>query len=208
MSLFDAVKHPETFFSDNMNEEWDFDKLVEFDSERLNLLKENALKSVENLEGEKKRLEKSIEKHEMMINKYGMFTYWLEATENWQKKLRARETGKEKVEIIKETPLIKKLRNAVLFMCFWQGWKYADFCVEIFYKFIPMEEMDEGRLRALLKRGKNDLQACWDFDVRKKDNKFEKLKMNQVQKRLEKGTYWLSKEKYDLLNDPKYYDYK
>ena len=207
-SLFTAVKHPETFFSDDMNEEWDFDKLVEFDSEQLNLLKENASKSVETLEEEKKRLEESVKKYEMMIEKYGMFTYWLGATEHWQKKLRARETGKEKVEIIKETPLIKKLRNAVLFMCFWRGWKYADFYVEKFYKYVPLEELNESRLRFLLRSGKNDLQACWDFEVRKRDEKFKQLKKHQVQKRLEKGKYWLSKEKYDLLNDPNYYDYK
>jgi hypothetical protein len=51
------------------------------------------------------------------------------------------------------------------------------------------------------------LKALWNFEITQK-GEFEILSEKQVQKRIKEGTFWLSAERYQQLQDPKYYDYK
>ena len=92
-------------------------------------------------------------------------------------------------------------------MCFFRGYDYDTFSVDTLYGYVPLEELNEIQSKRLLKKGKCNLKALWNFEITQK-GKFEILREKQVQKRIKEGTFWLSAERYQQLQDPKYYDYK
>ena len=156
----------------------------------------------------RKAINRTIEKEAV----YEIIPIRIAAARSWKKSLLEREKGKSNPDLPEDTPRLKKLRDAVQFMCFWKRISYSNLCVHLLRhkkntSYVPFEEANEDLLKSMLRAGQCHLQATYDFEVGK-DRKIKWLSHKQVQNRLDKGTFWLSREKYNLLNDPKYYDYK
>jgi hypothetical protein len=205
-SLFQAVKNPKLFFSPEIKKQLKFDRLANHSDEKLVELDNKINSKIIQIDQEAEKFLLKINELKSYQSDYKRLSNRVKSVMEWQSELEQRKQGKEVQKPI-ETSLLKKLRRAVDFMCFFRGYDYDTFSVDTLYRYVPLEELNEIQSKRLLIKGKCNLKALWNFEITQK-GKFEILSGKQVQKKIKQGTFWLSAERYQQLKDPEYYDYK
>lgn len=206
-SPIQAMKSPTLVRNHRIRGKLSFEYLNKLDENQFDEMIENFNAAVRKIKSEIEIKEKELELQNEYLTEYRQISKWLDAIIEWKETQEKRKSGEEALKLPKETPLLKKLRIDVEFMCFWKGWSYSDLIVAAFDNYIPFEELTEHNLKFLLRQGQCDLRPTYNFEVTKK-GKFKWLSREQVYKRIEKGKFWMSKEQYEKLSDPKYWDYK
>jgi len=205
-SIFQAIKDIDKLAMKELKEARSFSGINSLGNDEIDRLLNSSVEIVGRVESKVNKLEEEIKAYKSELSIHRQFNGRIKQANEWHEKLRKRESGEETVEYPEETPRLKKLRDAVQFMCFWKGYNYDDFVAETVFGYIPFEEASESRLQYLLRKGKCDLKATYNFDVTK-SRKVKWLSPQQVENRVKKGTFWLSEEKYRQLNQYDYQDY-
>ena len=206
-NIFWVINNPDKLFSGEFSQIIGFDNLNKIDDVKLDKLEKNATEKIDLNKSEIVSLSEKIKQYEKTAEDYERLQLRISLVKEWHAQEKARNEGKAEAEFPKETSKVKKLREAVKFMCFWRGYDYATLCVDKLYKYRPIEELHESQLEKLLRAGKCNLKACWNFEITKK-GEFRRLSQKKVWNRIEKGTFWLSEKQYIIRDDPNYYDYK
>ncbi|MGD9732978.1 MAG: hypothetical protein AB7U45_12420 [Desulfamplus sp.] len=206
LSIFEVIKSHKNLTAEESRDVERFDNINTLDLSEINKLIENYQEVVGKINSEIEKRKQEIDEYNKQLYDYSNVYKRIKAAKNWKETLIKREHG-EQVILQEETPLLKKLRDAVQFMCFWKGYHYADICLEAWVEYVPLEEAKAHLLQVILRKGKCDLKPTYDFELTK-EGKIKWLSQTQVENKIKKGTFWMSKEKYDLLNNKDYYDYK
>jgi hypothetical protein len=207
ISISQVINNPKLLAHQEFGEIIKFNAIDKLEDQEIEQLLESGQKVIMGLKAELEKSKKTIKDCQDDLLPYLYLIRRIKAAKKWHETLKRREFGQVEIELPKETPLLKKLRDAVQFMCFWKGIEYADVCVDAIGNYLPIKETCERHLRLMLRKGKCDLKPTYNFEVTI-DGKIQFLSHKQVMSRLEKGNFWLSREKYRLFNDREYYDYK
>jgi hypothetical protein len=207
LTIAQAIKDPRKLATLEATEARSFVNISNLENKEIKRLYEYHNETVQKINEEIMKRKREIESYENDLNNYKVMEWRIGAVETWHKELKKRESGEKKIELPEETPRLKKLRDAVQFMIFWKGLDYANHCIFTRRTYIPFEEASESQLEAFLYKGQCHLQATYDFEVTK-HGKVKWLSRKQVQNRLAKETFWLSRKKYELLSHSDYFEYK
>lgn len=227
-SIFQAKNNPLELEIEEIKEFTRFDRINSLDDDEIDKFLNSNSRLIDRVKSKIDRVGTKIEKLKNEIENYktelSIYEHWnnrFSIAKEWHETLKKRKSGDDKVKYPKITRRLKKLRNAVQFMCFWKRYNYSEIILEIPFehKYIPLEEASENVLEYLLRKGRCDLKASYNFEVTKeaeltkegkviKKGKVKLLSQRQVSKRIEEGTFWLSAEKYGLLQHSGYFDYK
>ena len=206
-SIFEKINNSDKSVIEHFTIYTRFDDINRLGDYEINKILNSSNKIMDQVKTEIEKLENEIKVNQTELSIYKDWNNQFCKVKEWHETLKKRKSGYETVEYPKETARLKKLREAVHFMCFWKRYNYSDFVLKYRATYIPLEEANEFVLECLLRNGKCDLKPTYNFDVTK-EGKVKWLSYKQVEKRLEKGTFWMSREKYDLLTNEKYYNSK
>lgn len=207
ISISQVINDPKLLVRRESGEIIKFNAIDKLENQEITQLLERGQKVIMGLKAELEKNKKTIKDCQDDLLPYLYLMRRIKAAKKWHEALKRKEFGQLEAELPKETPLLKKLRDAVQFMCFWKGIEYADVCVDAIGNYLPIKETYERHLRLMLRKGKCDLKPTYDFEVTK-NGKIQFLSHKQVESRLKTGKFWLSMEKYRLFNNREYYDYK
>jgi hypothetical protein len=205
-SIFEAIKDLEKLGMEELKEARSFSGINDLGDDEIGRLLYSSNEIVGQVQSKIQALEKQLEEYKSELSTHKYYNHRINNAKEWHDKLTKRALGEERVEYPEETPRLKKLRDAVEFMCFWKGYNYNDLVVDKWHHYIPLEEANEHKLEFLLRSGKCDLNATYNFEVTK-SGKVKLLSPQQVENRIAKGTFWLSEEKYRQLNQSNFQDY-